>query len=110
MFGKPSDFGACSRNCRRMATGVYESDSEGCSMGSGVMRRPQKPFKIDQASTGKAKVLKFGRRAGVVWLEKAEIPSKPRSGIWLVRDLLASLGSRGPAVRLCRRTQATKSR
>jgi hypothetical protein len=93
-----------------MATGVYESDSEGWSMDSAVMGRPQKPFKIDQASTGKAKVLKFDCRAGVVWLEKTEIPSKPTSGIWLVRDLLALLGSRGPAVRLRRRTQATKSR
>lgn len=60
-------------------------------MSSAVVRRQEKPGKIDQVRTGKAKVLKFDRHAGVVVVEKSEPPPKPRSIIVLVRDLLGAL-------------------
>ena len=68
-------------------------------MSSAVPSQQEKPPKSDHSRAGNTKVLKFDRRAGVVLLEMTESPSKPRSIIRLVRDLLAVFCPTGSAVR-----------
>jgi hypothetical protein len=70
----------------------------------------ERPTKMDPSRKGKAQVLKFDRRAGVIVAERVEPPSKPKPVIGLVRNLLALFSPVGPAERQQRRTQYTKSR
>jgi hypothetical protein len=75
-----------------------------------VARREEKTIKIQNPKTGKAQVLRFDRRAGVIVLEKADPPPRPKLVSGLVRGLLTLFGPASPAPKSLRRTQATKSR
>ncbi len=69
-------------------------------MSSAVPRRIEKPVTIHPPRSGKARILKFDRHAGVIVLDKAE----PTSKIWplwaLVRKLLNILKANGPSPRM----------
>lgn len=69
-------------------------------MGNAVPRRTEKPVTIHAPKSGKARILKFDRRAGVLVLDKAEPTSKIQSLSTLVRKLLTILKANGPSPRM----------
>ena len=71
-------------------------------MSSAALRRSEKPVTIGRTNAGKAGILKFDRRDGVIVLETTEPTSKSRSVIGLVRNLLKFLKPTGGPLRLWR--------
>jgi hypothetical protein len=62
-------------------------------------KRCEKPLKIGLSTAGKAKVVKFDRRAGVVLLDRTSSIAKSRLIVRLVRDLLVFLRVLSPVAR-----------
>ncbi len=79
-------------------------------MSNAVPRRTEKPVTIHRPKSGKAKIIKFDRHAGVIVIDKAEPTSKIQCLKALVRKLLGMLKRSGPAPRAIKRTRVTKVR
>jgi len=79
-------------------------------MSNAVPRRSAKPVSIHKPNTGRAKILKFDRRAGVVVEEKTPSVSKSISLVELVRNLLSFLTPSGMAPRSPNRKRALRLR
>ena len=66
---------------------VYKRDGRVRLMRNAVRRR-ERPFKIQPASNGKGKILRFERRERVIPMANDGMPVKSRGCARLVRDLL----------------------
>jgi hypothetical protein len=103
-------FAACRGIWRRIATGGRKVARAGLSIGSSVARRQEKTIKIQNPKTGKAQVIRFDRRTGVIVLKKVLPPPRPMLVSGLVRRLLTFLSPTALAYRSLKRTSAAKSR
>jgi len=77
-------------------------------MKNAVLRRREKPLKIERTTLGKAKILKFDGRARIIVLDQTQAAPKSGPIIRLVRDLLAFLRALAPVVQSPKRTPVKK--